>query len=84
MANQNKISTSTRHGSALEHGAAHERDHRQWSRRSFLQSLGIAGSGSILLGNMPVSALMNSPLGVCVDARRIGSHLGFNSAQRGQ
>ncbi len=59
---QHKLSTPTRLGSTLEHGEAHERDHQQWSRRSFLQSLGIAGSGSILLGNMPVSALMSSPL----------------------
>lgn len=62
MANHDKILTPARLGSALEHGEAHARDHRRWSRRSFLQSLGIAGSGSILLGNMPVSAVMNSPL----------------------
>lgn len=49
-------------GSAIEHGEAHTRDHQRWSRRSFLQSLGITGGGSILLGNMPVTALMNSPL----------------------
>lgn len=60
MSDTNK--QSLRLGSALEHGEAHERDHRRWSRRNFLQSLGIAGGSSILLGNMPITALMNSPL----------------------
>lgn len=62
MANPNKNNTNNRLGSALEHGAAHERDHQRWSRRSFLQSLGITGGGSILLGSLPVSAMLNSPL----------------------
>lgn len=43
-------------GSALEHGAAHEIDHEQWSRRSFLRSLGIAGGSGFLLSQAPVSA----------------------------
>lgn len=62
MANSNKIITNNRLGSALEHGAAHERDHQHWSRRSFLQSLGITSGGSILLGSLPVSAMLTSPL----------------------
>ncbi len=51
-----------RHGSALEHGEAHERDHRDWSRRSFLQTLGITGGMSAMLGNFPITALLRSPL----------------------
>jgi uncharacterized protein (DUF1501 family) len=66
MSNQNIISNNNRHGSALEHGEAHERDHRRWSRRGFLQSLGIAGSGSVLLGNLPVTALLSSPLAMAL------------------
>lgn len=67
MANPNKISKTNRIGSALEHGEAHERDHRQWSRRSFLQSLGITSGGSILLGSLPVTALLNSPLAMALN-----------------
>lgn len=49
------------HGSALEHGEAHER-HHSLSRRMFLRNLGIAGSASMLLGNTPITAMANSPL----------------------
>jgi len=52
-----------RHGSAIEHGQAHEKDHKSWSRRTFLKGLGIAGSGSVMLGSNPVSALAASPFG---------------------
>lgn len=62
MCNHNKTSTSLPHGSALEHGEAHERDHQQWSRRSFLQTLGITGGASMMLGNLPIAALFQSPL----------------------
>ncbi len=59
----NKISKhKIRLGSALEHGEAHEQDHRQWSRRSFLQTLGITGGASVMLGNIPLTALLRSPL----------------------
>jgi len=49
------------HGSALEHGQAHER-HHSVSRRLFLRNLGIAGSASLLLGKMPITAMAHSPL----------------------
>ncbi|MBK7872770.1 MAG: DUF1501 domain-containing protein [Saprospiraceae bacterium] len=62
MHNHNKISKNLPIGSALEHGEAHERDHQQWSRRSFLQTLGITGGMSVMLGNFPIQALMSSPL----------------------
>jgi len=51
-----------RHGSALEHGAAHTRDHRTWSRRNFLKNLGLSTGASLMLGNLPVKALGVSPL----------------------
>ncbi len=40
----------------------HDEEHKTWSRRSFLQALGIAGSGSMLLGSQYLSASAPSPL----------------------
>lgn len=57
----NNNNQQLRHGAALEHGAAHQKDHRQWSRRSFLRDLGLIGSGSMLLANTPITALGASP-----------------------
>ena len=51
-----------RHGSCLEHGQAHRADHRRWSRRDFLTSLGLVAGGSVLLGKTPVRAFARSPL----------------------
>ena len=45
----------------LEH-EGHHQEHKAWSRRSFLQALGIAGSGSMMLGNQMLSASAPSPL----------------------
>ncbi len=45
------------HGAALEHGQAHEAHHLQWSRRTFLRSIGIAGGVSMMAGGMPVTLL---------------------------
>lgn len=55
-----------RHGAALEHGEAHQIDHQQWSRRSFLRNLGMVGSGSMMLANMPLTALGASPLSLAL------------------
>ncbi|NND15811.1 MAG: DUF1501 domain-containing protein [Eudoraea sp.] len=41
---------------------AHDEEHKYWSRRSFLQALGIAGSGSMMLGSQMLSASAPSPL----------------------
>jgi len=40
----------------------HDLEHKAWSRRSFLQALGIAGSGSMLLGSQHITASSPSPL----------------------
>ncbi|MEM9144265.1 MAG: hypothetical protein AAGA86_14845, partial [Bacteroidota bacterium] len=45
----------------LEHDG-HDDEHKTWSRRSFLQALGIAGSGSMMLGGNVLSASAPSPL----------------------
>ncbi|MFS4493113.1 DUF1501 domain-containing protein [Maribacter sp. 2308TA10-17] len=45
----------------LEH-EGHDTEHTQWSRRSFIQALGIAGSGSMMLGSNLLSASAPSAL----------------------
>jgi uncharacterized protein (DUF1501 family) len=40
----------------------HDLEHKYWSRRSFLQALGIAGSGSMMLGSNFLTASAPSPL----------------------
>jgi uncharacterized protein (DUF1501 family) len=40
----------------------HDLEHKYWSRRSFLQALGIAGSGSMMLGSHMLTASAPSPL----------------------
>ncbi len=45
----------------IEHDG-HDQEHTSWSRRSFLQALGIAGSGSMMMGSNFLSASAPSPL----------------------
>lgn len=40
----------------------HDKEHAKWNRRSFLQALGLASSGSILLAKTPISAMNPTPL----------------------
>ena len=49
----------------LEHDG-HDQEHKSWSRRSFLQALGIAGSGTMLLGHNLLTASAPSPLTAAV------------------
>jgi uncharacterized protein (DUF1501 family) len=65
--NDNSKLKEPRHGSALEHGSAHQKDHQQWSRRTFLRNLGIAGSVSMMLGKFPLTAMATSPLGMALN-----------------
>lgn len=51
-----------RFGAALEHGEAHNREHRLWSRRDFLSASGLLGAGSFLLGNSTIRAFQPTPL----------------------
>jgi len=68
MCNHHKdLKPKGRYGSALEHGAAHSHDHQNWSRRTFMKNLGIAGSVSMLLGRTPLTALSASPLGMALN-----------------
>lgn len=45
----------------IEH-EGHDLEHKAWSRRSFLQALGIAGSGSMVMGSNLLTASAPSPL----------------------
>lgn len=50
-----------RKGASLQDGQAHGQDHKEWTRRSFLSSLGFgAVAGSMMLGGMPVSTFARS------------------------
>lgn len=44
----------------------HDQEHMQWNRRSFIQALGLAGAGSMMLGANSVSASKPSPLSVAL------------------
>jgi len=44
----------------------HDQEHTMWNRRSFIQSLGLVGAGSMMLGNATVSASKPSPLSVAL------------------
>jgi len=46
----------------IQKGEKHDLEHKYWSRRSFLQALGIAGSGSMMLGSNFLTASAPSPL----------------------
>jgi len=51
----------------IEHDG-HDDEHKSWSRRSFLQALGIAGSGSMMLGANMLTASSPSPLAAAISA----------------
>lgn len=40
----------------------HDAEHKRWNRRSFIQALGLAGSGSMMLAGSALSASKASPL----------------------
>ncbi len=46
--------------------SVHDKEHEVWSRRSFIQALGIAGSGSMMLGSQMLSASKASPLSIAL------------------
>jgi len=51
----------------LEHDG-HDQEHKAWSRRSFLQAMGIAGTGSMMLGSNMLTASGPSPLTAAIAA----------------
>jgi len=44
----------------------HNHEHDYWSRRSFIQALGLVGGGSIMMGSQAVSAAQATPLTVAL------------------
>lgn len=44
----------------------HDQEHSKWNRRSFIQALGLAGAGSMMLGASSVTASKPSPLSVAL------------------
>lgn len=46
---------------------AHDQDHENWNRRSFLQALGLVGTGSMMVGGMPLSTSSNSRLAAAIN-----------------
>ncbi len=59
---QNKIDSKK----SKEEKRIHDQEHTQWNRRSFIQALGLAGGGSMLLGGSAISATAPSPLAVAL------------------
>ena len=52
-----------RHGSRLQDGSAHERDHQLWSRRDFLTQTGLGLAGAtVMMNGSPVTAFGHAPL----------------------
>ncbi|MGK0386798.1 MAG: hypothetical protein ACI849_001417, partial [Patiriisocius sp.] len=45
---------------------AHDQEHASWNRRSFIQALGLAGAGSMMLKGTNVSATAPSPLSIAL------------------
>ncbi|MEM6769838.1 MAG: DUF1501 domain-containing protein, partial [Bacteroidota bacterium] len=52
----------TRRGTTLHNTKAHAQDHQNWSRRSFLSMLGLAGATSVGLSAFPLTGLRGAPL----------------------
>ncbi|MEM7187678.1 MAG: twin-arginine translocation pathway signal, partial [Bacteroidota bacterium] len=63
MCNNHHIPT---HTTSKEEKHIHDEEHIQWSRRSFIQALGLAGAGSMMLGASTVTASKASPLAVAL------------------
>ncbi len=65
--------TNFREGSRLEHGEAHAKQHAQWSRRQFMQALGVASVGGSFMFQQTAmtafgqSSMLNSLQGVDTD-----------------
>ncbi len=56
-----------RKGHDLSNKEAHQKDHKKWSRRSFLSTFGLAGTASMLLGKLPVTAMASNPLSYALE-----------------
>ncbi len=55
--NSNPDKNQERKGRKLKEHSAHSNDHKKWSRRSFLNTLGTMGSASLFMNQLPINAL---------------------------
>ncbi len=62
---KDKLYNRDKHSGEAEH-KHHNHEHDYWSRRSFIQALGLVGGGSMLLGKQSVSAAQATPLTVAL------------------
>ncbi len=63
MASKNKHNGSAKAGI---HHSVHQDEHTQWSRRSFIQALGLAGGGTMMLANNALTTSKATPLSVAL------------------
>ncbi|MGB5941607.1 MAG: DUF1501 domain-containing protein [Leeuwenhoekiella sp.] len=54
--------TKNTYGKHQKLDRAHDVEHEKWSRRSFMQMLGLAGSGTVMLGGAAIAANRPAPL----------------------
>jgi uncharacterized protein (DUF1501 family) len=67
--NQNKLfpkQSKSDHSKDKDKKRMHDQEHSLWNRRSFIQALGLAGGGSMVLGNAAITASSPSPLSVAL------------------
>lgn len=82
----------TNHSKYNQHkkaGSCNTADHKKWNRRSFLQALGLASGGTMMLANTPLSVSRPSPLSsalsqspnenILILVRLQGGNDGFNT-----
>jgi len=50
------------------HDLNHDNEHKQWSRRSFIQALGLMGGGTMMFGGTNLSVTKPSPLALALNA----------------
>jgi uncharacterized protein (DUF1501 family) len=62
---KDKLYNRDKHSGEADH-KHHNHEHDYWSRRSFIQALGLVGGGSMLLGKQSVSAAQATPLTVAL------------------
>lgn len=56
----NEHSNQNRKGASLNDKEAHHKDHKNWSRRNFIQTLGLASGSGLAMGGFTLSPLASS------------------------
>ena len=72
---ENNLNKHTKFGTS-----EHDLEHKKWNRRSFLQALGLAGAGTMMVGGVPLSASSNSKLAAGTSGGFI-KYSGYNSSK---